>query len=242
MVLNLTPETNDLEDHWVSLSDLMSGLMMVFMLIALIFMLNVEKQASKGKDQARKITEITKIHKQLEEDLYDDLKKEFGDDLLNWGAEINRDLSIRFNEPEILFDVGKKDLKDLFKTILQDFFPRYIKILTADKYRENIAEIRIEGHTSSTWNHITDEQTAYFNNMELSQSRTRSTLEYLFTLESIKINHLWLKEHITANGLSSSKLIYNNEGVEDPMRSQRVEFKVKTNMEEEISKVLSETE
>ena len=40
----------------------------------------------------------------------------------------------------------------------------------------------------------------------------------------------WLREHVTANGLSSSKLIRNPDGKENSSRSQRVEFRVRTKL------------
>ena len=40
------------EDHWIPLSDLMTGLMMMFMLIAVMFMVKVEADAKKVKDIA----------------------------------------------------------------------------------------------------------------------------------------------------------------------------------------------
>jgi hypothetical protein len=40
------------EEHWIPLSDLMAGLMMIFMLIAIIFMVKVESDAKKVKDIA----------------------------------------------------------------------------------------------------------------------------------------------------------------------------------------------
>ena len=57
------------------------------------------------------------------------------------------DSIVRFEEPIIFFNRGSATLKEEFKVILNDFFPRYLKILTSDKYRDDVEEIRIEGHT-----------------------------------------------------------------------------------------------
>ena len=43
---------------------------------------------------------------------------------------------------------------------------------------------------------------AYFKNMELSQARTRSVLEYTIMMPAVNNERNWLIEHITANGLS----------------------------------------
>lgn len=219
------------EEHWIPLSDLMTGLMMMFMLIAIIFMVKVESDAKKVKD-------IALIYDEMRAQLYQDLHSEFQRNLPDWGAELDRDLTFRFKEPSVLFDTGKDSLKPRFTQILSEFFPRYIRILSAEKYRNSIEEIRIEGHTSSIWNGSTSANEAYFLNMELSQLRTRSALQYVLTLPQVQEQQPWLKAHLTANGLSSSKLIYHVDGTENKEGSQRVEFRVKTNADARISEIL----
>jgi outer membrane protein OmpA-like peptidoglycan-associated protein len=121
---------------------------------------------------------------------------------------------------------------------LDDFFPRYLRILTSDKYRESITEVRIEGHTSSEWYDGATDRLAYFRNMALSQERTRSTLQYVLSLPQSGAHETWLRQHLTANGLSSSRLVSDTAGREDRLRSRRVEFKVRTDAETRIAKIL----
>ncbi len=144
-------------------------------------------------------------------------------------------------DPEILFKVGSAELNDHFKSIWITFFPRFIQILTDPKYKDDIEEIRIEGHTSSEWSGENSPYQAYFNNMELSQDRTHKVLIYI--LSKIKDERLfnWTKSKLTANGLSSSKLIYNLDQTENKERSRRVEFKIKTNAEKQINKILKQS-
>jgi outer membrane protein OmpA-like peptidoglycan-associated protein len=222
--------------HWISISDMMSGLMMVFLFIAISYMINVTKE----KD---KIKEIAVTYNRLQNDLHDDLFSEFKDSLESWSASIDRQtLSVRFESPEVLFSGGSYQLQDKFKVILNDFFPRYINILSNDKYKNDIDEIRIEGHTSSDWTTKCSPEIAYFNNMNLSQNRTRSVLEYVLTLPNLDGDKDWIRKNLTANGLSSSKLILNPNGDEDKFLSRRVEFRVKTNAEKRIVKIINETE
>lgn len=124
--------------------------------------------------------------------------------------------------------------------ILLDFFPRYLKILTNEKFKSEIDEIRIEGHTSSEWSETVPQDIAYFNNMKLSQDRTRAVLEFVTSLENVNGNKQWLRELITANGLSSSKLVIYN-GNEDREKSRRVEFRVRTKAEDKIVKIVEES-
>jgi outer membrane protein OmpA-like peptidoglycan-associated protein len=219
------------QTHWIPLADLMTGLMMVFLLVAITYMVKVEAAA-------QRIKEIAVLYDQTRIALYQDLRKEFESDLPRWRAEVYPDLAVRFKEPDVLFRTGSTELMPSFKTILDDFFPRYVRILYSQKYRGTIREIRIEGHTSTIWANARSDQDAYFQNMRLSQDRTRSTLEYVLSLPSITEHLPWLRDHITANGLSSSKRILRSDGSEDYEQSQRVEFRVRTDAESRIARII----
>lgn len=220
------------EAHWIPLSDLMTGLMMMFLLIAVVYMVQIEAES-------RKMKEVAVLYDELRTKLYEDLNREFAADLDRWGAQISKEnLTVRFKEPEVLFALGSSELKPRFKEILDDFFPRYVRILTSDKYRDSITELRIEGHTSSVWTSSVDPQQSYFLNMALSQERTRSTLQYVMSIPSLKGDIKWLEQFATANGLSFSKLVRTPDGREDRAASQRVEFRVVTDAERRIARIL----
>ena len=223
------------ESHWIPLTDLMTGLMVIFLLIAVSYMMQVEADAARAKNVAIAYSEI-------KDALFEDLNKEFKLDLPKWKAQlIKSDLTIRFSEPEVLFATGSSELKPEFQAILQDFFPRYVRILTSAKYRDSISEVRIEGHTSSGWNGVASPSDAYFLNMELSQARTRSALAYVLSLPGDSGQVAWLRRFVTANGLSSSRLIMDDKGMEDVARSRRVEFRIRTDAETRLAKILEVT-
>ena len=218
----------------LSLGDLMAGLLLIFVLLLSSVMLNL---MAREKRQL----EIAENYRNLQDALYHDLDREFAKDLQNWGAELNREsLSVRFKEPNVLFDQGNAEVKPAFKEILDDFFPRYIEILKRPVYVDDIAEIRIEGHTSSEWSDEIVREDAYFLNMKLSQDRTRSVLQYVLQLPSIGTDRDWVQRNLTANGLSSSRLITHEDESENPEESRRVEFRVRTNSEKQLSDILGE--
>jgi outer membrane protein OmpA-like peptidoglycan-associated protein len=220
------------EDHWIPLSDLMTGLMVMFLLIAVCYMVRVEADADKIKTVAVAYTDTRDA-------LYEALRREFSADLPRWHAQLLKDdLTIRFSEPDILFAEGSSELKLAFRQILDDFFPRYVRILTSPKFRSAISEIRIEGHTSSDWVGARSPDVAYLHNMELSQARTRSTLLYVLALPRLRGDVDWLRRFVTANGLSSSRPILDASGEEDAVRSRRVEFRIRTDAETRIAKIL----
>ena len=107
-------------------------------------------------------------------------------------------------------------------------------------HREAIEEIRIEGHTSSEWGRTTNPTRAYFENMRLSQGRTRSVLRYVHSLPDIAHHGHWIRESVAAVGFSSSKLVFGDDGAEDRSASRRVTFRVVTNADTQIRRILDE--
>ena len=213
-------ESNQENAFALSTGDLMAGLLFIFILLLMGAMLKVQ-------DQAEQDEEIVKRYDQIKTQLYIDLQKEFKEDLTVWRANIDSTLCVRFQEPSMLFDEGDDHLKRNFQLILDDFFPRYMEVLMRPQYKENIEEIRIEGHTNSNG--------GYFSNMELSQNRTRVVLQYCLNMMSPE-DMEWAKALITANGLSSSHLIMKD-GEEDKELSRRVEFRVRTNAEKQLEDI-----
>ncbi|GAL03972.1 hypothetical protein JCM19237_2123 [Photobacterium aphoticum] len=230
-VFGAPTKTSEGDEHWMSVSDLMAGLMMVFLFISVALM----RDAMLERD---KIKEVAVTYEENQQAIYLALLDEFESDLQEWGAEIDRDsLSFNFTAPEVLFANGRASLTVQFQDILNDFFPRYLHVLNA--YKPSIQEVRIEGHTSSRWNHGSSDSEAYFNNMRLSQSRTRTVLSYVMDLTPVKTEHYdWVKGHVAAVGYSSSKIIIDDHGVEDEKKSRRVSFRVITNAETQIRKIL----
>ena len=96
------------ESQWLPISDLMSVLMMVFIIISVFYMLQVVKDK-------KRIEEIAITYNKLQNNLFKDLNTEFSSDLSNWNAEIDSvNLSVKFiapnqlktNTPKIFFKTG----------------------------------------------------------------------------------------------------------------------------------------
>jgi len=220
------------EESWISVSDLMAGLMMVFLFIAVIY-------AKDADQRAKNVSEIVTEWQDAELEIYAALEAEFRDDLVKWQASIQKEsLTIRFSSPEILFDQNSDELKPAFAQILDDFIPRYIDLLHS-RFKDQIQEVRIEGHTSSEWRRDSTETEAFIGNMQLSQERTRSVLEYSMAIHDVReMGYLpWMRKTVSANGLSSARLVENN-GTEDRDASRRVEFTIRTKTKDALFKIL----
>lgn len=222
------------EESWISVSDLMAGLMMVFLFLSVIY-------AKDANQRAKNVTEIVTEWQDSELAIYMLLQNEFERDLQKWNAEIEKEtLTIRFLSPEVLFKAGVADLEQRFKAILIDFMPRYIALLH-NNFKDEIKEIRIEGHTSSEWTDNVNETEAFIKNMGLSQERTRTVLNFSMHIADLKALYPWMRKTVSANGLSSARLVMKN-NIEDKKRSRRVDFTIRTKTKEAMFLILDKIE
>lgn len=219
------------QEHWVSMSDLMAGLMMVFMLIAVTYLrlIHFERQDVK---------EIAYAHQESHKAILASLRSAFPESSLQrMHAQINDDLSIEFQAAEFSFDRGSSLVPLAFRDVLLEFFPAYMTVI--NQHQNNVQEVRIEGHTSSEWGEGelgADE--SYFRNMELSQGRTRDVLRVCYEMPDVHSYRDWIKGRFVAVGYSSAKLKLDAFGFEDPTRSRRVTFRIITDAEMRIGKII----
>lgn len=208
------------EEYWISVSDMMSGLMMVFLLIAIIYMIDVQD----------KTNEIERVQRSI----CNELRKEFKDEKDKWNMSICEGGLVVSFQNDAVFKKGSSKLQPRFKKILNNFFPKFMEIVTNKDNKTRISELRIEGHTSSEY---TDNSKAksYILNTKLSQNRSYEVMNYVFSLTSKEVKS-WMIGNLTAHGMSSSNLKYidNDMENEDSKRSRRVEFRIQTNAEAKL--------
>ena len=224
---------------WMSVSDLMTGLMIIFLFIAIAYMSRVQQNQSVLTDYV-----------ETKQKLHDKLVKEFEGDTLKWQMAIGTDLSMKFNNPTVLFAQGSWDLTPQFKDILNEFLPRYFGILLKDTLRSNIQEIRLEGHTDNVPFPSLDSD-SYVANVILSQRRSLSVLKYFrnmpayqsYTPKEQRLLEYWF----TSNGLSYGKsldddgnyTIHSGKPI-NLQKSRRVEFRIITSGDEILENFVNE--
>ena len=216
---------------WLSVSDLMTGLMVIFLFVAIAYISRVQKNQSVLTDYI-----------ETKNELHNKLVKEFASDTLKWQMSIGKDLTMKFKEPTVLFSSGSSQLTPRFKKILDEFLPRYFNILLNDSLRNNIQEIRIEGHTDDIPmpSYHSD---PYIANAILSQERALSVVKYfrtmsIFNAYTNKQKQL-LEYWFTASGLSYGKAldsdgnyIITSGKLINRDYSRRVEFRIVTSGDE----------
>jgi chemotaxis protein MotB len=116
----------------------------------------------------------------------------------------------------ILFDKDKAVLKDEAKKELKEVFERYILTLIVNpEIKSHLDKIIIEGHTDSDGN--------FLYNLNLSQARAYSVMNYLLSLKMAKDYNI--KKYILASGRSYLDPILDENGKEDKDASRRIEIK-----------------
>jgi outer membrane protein OmpA-like peptidoglycan-associated protein len=213
---------------------MMAGLMMVFLLISVTYNLRISEQAKTLEETTRKVQDVSASYTDKKEEIYQALNNRFSHKFAEWNASLDRKtLTLTFSDPAVLFEAGSDELTSRFKEILNELWIGYVSVL--NPYSEDIQEIRIEGHTSSEWSSASLDE-SYFNNMDLSQRRTKMTLRYCYFLTG-ESSRGWVRRFVTANGLSFSRAKLSAGGLEDSQMSRRVEFTVVVNSTEIIKNI-----
>lgn len=223
------------ESQWISFSDMMTGLMVVFMFIALNYIIQVIE------------------YKFIENEIYNKLSMEFSEEIESGLIELSPDGTVRFANSDTSieqFPLGRPIMTGGFTELLNDFIPRYLNIVSDPEYIDYIRELRIEGHTD-TQPPVTGED-SYRYNLGLSANRAQAVLNYLRNHSSFRqldpATRTRMEFLFTANGLSFSRalntegeiaFLSDNQDVNDQL-SRRVEFRVVTSNEKLIKRIFNE--
>lgn len=200
---------------------------------------SLQMQKTEAEKQVERVKRDSLRYFQTQTAIAKALKTEFQNDLLTWGASVEPDGTVRFYNPSVLFKQNEDKLTPEGQLMLKEFFGRYINILYGTKFRDQIAEIRVEGHTSSEWAEGVTEIQRYIWNLDLSQRRAFEILRIcLPSIPDLKILEQ-VKGQAIATGHSSSKIVRNQDYSENRELSRRVEFKAITQTEQILREMSS---
>ncbi len=197
---------------WVTMSDLLLGLMITFIMLFVLAILDFSSE--KIEKQQKNMQTMEKINEKLTEK--------------NLNIEIDKLANIVKVSDLELFESNSWELTQNGKTFLDKFLPSYFDVLLSDEnIASKISQIVIEGHTdSNSFSYAKNEKDNYNLNLELSAKRALSVSKYILSKsynEKIDKN---LYKKISINGRSYSNPILNDDGSENFAKSRRVEFKI----------------
>lgn len=191
-------------NFWPTFTDLLATVLMV----VIMFLISSESMVG-GVEQgiANSINESVKVTLK-ENGVPVEIDKESGE--------------VTFGETA-LFDIDSYELKPEAKKILKIFVPKYVETIYKD-YGDYISKIIVEGHT--------DDVGTYIYNLDLSQRRAFSVVNYIVGDEIGDYKYKdKLTEDIVAIGRSKAETIKSNNGNIDRGKSRRVEIKYEVNVD-----------
>jgi flagellar motor protein MotB len=203
-----------------SLTDLMTSLMVIFVLLLLVF---VSHTAS--KDAAVTDVLLARLKTKL-------TPQGFSENSIRLDPKDRNAILVIVPGQLMNFENQKADLQAGGKQFLQTHIPVFARVLCSDEFRPSIDSIVVEGHTDTKRYGATVEESQN-NNLKLSQDRSMSVVkEALNDLEGREAERDCFLEKLSATG----------RGEQDPEKtddeSRRVIFKIRVKARdvEELSK------
>lgn len=203
-------EEQDNSDHLSSsLTDLMTSLMVIFILLLLVF---VSHTAS--KDAALTDVLLATLKKDLQ-------PQGFSEQSIQPDPHDRNAILVIVPGQLMNFETQKSVLQDKGKEFLQTHIPAFADVLCSDQFRSSIDSIVVEGHTDSQPFGKTPEESQN-NNLKLSQERSMAVvIEALADLNGRERDRTCFLEKLSATG----------RGEQDPEKtddeSRRVIFKIR---------------
>ena len=216
-------------DYWLSYSDLMAGLLMVF---ALMLMAALYQQGTRECQLVVYEATADTIKRLLDtrQRVVANLRDRFGGDSVNDSMRVAVDSAgtVHF-AGSLLFEQASAEVSSVGRRELTSFAREYFPLLLEDEdFREQLKRIVVEGHTN-------DDGT-YELNLALSHARSMAVMEVL--LDEAERYESDLKEFVTANGRSFADLILLPDGRVDKAGSRRIEIRFQMDDETLAHRVL----
>ncbi|WP_339215698.1 OmpA family protein [Ornithinibacillus sp. FSL M8-0202] len=211
---------NDEGQFWPSFTDVLTIILLCFILIFIVMMVIKSLQIEEMKRTIDQIMGV-RVH------LVNELKAEFNDSTT--GITVDDKTGAILFDTDILFEFDRADLKPESYQFLDEFVPKYLDVLLESGYEDYVAEIIIEGHT--------DRSGGYLYNLELAQDRAFSVASYIlgeeFPYKNIQEH---LEQKLTVNSKSYSDYRTDENGEYNAEESRRVEFKFRLKDEEILNR------
>jgi len=205
-----------------SLTDLMTSLMVIFILLLLVF---VHRTA--GKDAA--VTDV------LLSKLRDDMKPYgFSDQTIRHDPRDRNAILVIVPDRLMNFETSKSTLRPEGQQFLKEYIPEFAEVLCAEQFRSSIESIVVEGHTDIyPWVGRSADESENLN-LKLSQDRSMEVVKSaLSDLDGMEPRRSCFLEKLSATGRGEQ------EQEATPEESRRVILKIRVKVvETESTKVV----
>jgi outer membrane protein OmpA-like peptidoglycan-associated protein len=211
-------ESNSVDHLNSSLTDLMTSLMVIFILLLLVF---VHRTA--GKDAA--VTDV--LLKRL---LLDMKPQGFSEKTIRPDPRDRNAILVIVPDRLMNFETGKSTLRPDGEAFLKTYIPEFADVLCSDQFRSSIESIVVEGHTDThPYAGRTPEDSENLN-LKLSQDRSMEVVKNaLADLSGMEAKRGCFLEKLSASGRGEQ------EQEATPDESRRVIFKIRVKVLDEES-------
>ena len=205
--------TGDDNVFWVTMSDLLLGLVVVFLVLFVFAITGFTQNKVNEHEMQYEVTE--KIAQELQ-------KNNINVDVDKFSGRI------KISDLE-LFELNSWELSPKGRAYMSKFVPVYFNTIMKDPdVRKNISQIIIEGHTDSqAFAGAKSAEDKYFKNMDLSLKRASSVARYIvyanYSGKEKYENELFKLLSVEGKGPSEPVIV---NGKEDYAKSRRVELKL----------------
>ena len=217
------PEPRREPNFWISYSDLMAAMLMVFALLLIVAMVHFAELNRRKQQRLNQQEDRLKSFRELQQLLITDLQDALDDESVTIDPETG---ALRIGSA-VLFGEDEAELRPEGKERLDRIFDDYIRIVLDQRFREAVKQIEIEGHTNSRGD--------YLYNLELSQRRAYNVMREL--LDRAGQDRTVLERLVVAGGRSFAVPVLDGRGVEDMARSRRIEIKFRLKEAELFSEI-----
>lgn len=224
------------QEYWLSYSDLMAGLLMMFVLMLVVAVYHYGSELRRRADELKGLTgqiEGTLSTIEVRNAMIDTLQKVLSNDSAQIITIDSVTGLIRLQD-HILFAEGSYVLSQQGRAALTVFAVRYLPVVLGhQRYRSHLREIVVEGHTNDNG--------AYFSNLRLSQERAYAVMHFLLNAVDAAYQDD-LRRFMTASGRSWAWVVCTDgetRFIRDPKcpavdkeRSRRIDIQFRLNDDE----------
>lgn len=206
-----TAEADETPDYWITYSDLLVSLLVVFALLLFATLARAQKDVEWARNILRSTDRAVAIAADsMRGALRKDVASAFRFDSVTRVMQLN---------DQVLFDKDSSALKPEAREVVRALGTRYLAGLLQDSLvRDQIEAIVIEGHTDTTG--------SYFYNLDLSQRRALSVMVELGKATENAPYAAQLQRLVVASGRSEVEAIPDT-GSYDAARARRIAIRIR---------------
>lgn len=221
--------------YYISISDLMTSLLFIFILILAYMMLSFVQKQEQLNDEIKKLEQNIEARKDLLQSLKDELLKE------KINVDIDKENGNMRLKSDLLFSSGSADISDEGKRQIGEIAKILVLKLKEEKYLTAIDTVFIEGHTDNV--PITSYKYGRnWTNKELSSQRAINTFSEMnleTNNEIISLKNIKEKSLFSYSGYADTRPLCVDDSNECRNKNRRIEFYFTVNTPE-INKIKKE--